>query len=259
MTFPQVVDATTAYPLYGADSVVALAPLDFRTRGWYTQAMTSSKGLGMQILVGTLGKPILVMSRVVFQDTGEAIGVVAITQYLTSIDQRVRQFNLRGGVLFFTNGTFLVSDSVADNDMPSTGSRHLLRPNESTSAVVQQAAEFDRSGRLGNSTAVVTLLGAPYFLKKQAVKLQDVTIWEYLAVPKNAVMGHVDSSSQYVKVVIISSTLAVVAVGGLCIFLFTNPINKEMQLKAQLIANLAAKRRAEMRDEFKTRFLASMR
>ncbi|GAQ80615.1 Signal transduction histidine kinase [Klebsormidium nitens] len=256
--YSTVVDATTAYPLYGMESVVALAPLDFRTRGWYMQAMTSSRGLGMQILVGTLGKPILVMSRVVVQDTGEAIGVVAITQYLTSIDQRVRQFNLRGGVLFFTNGTFLVSDSVADNDRPSTASRHLLRPNESTSVVVQQAAEIDRSGRLGNSTAVVTIMGAPYFLKKQAVKLQDVTIWEYLAVPKKAVMGHIDSSSQYVKVVIISSTVAVVAVGGLCVFLFTNPINKEMQLKAQLIANLAAKRRAEMRDEFKTRFLASM-
>jgi hypothetical protein len=53
--------------------------------------------------------------------------------------------------------------------------------------------------------------------------------------------------------------VAVLVAGCVLIVVLTDPISKEMRLKAQVIENLEARRQAKLRSELKTKFLASMR
>ncbi|GAQ93466.1 hypothetical protein KFL_015520010, partial [Klebsormidium nitens] len=53
--------------------------------------------------------------------------------------------------------------------------------------------------------------------------------------------------------------VAIAFVGCLVVYLLTNPITKEMRLKAELLRNMELRQHAEMREEIKTKFMATIR
>jgi outer membrane murein-binding lipoprotein Lpp len=105
----------------------------------------------------------------------------------------------------------------------------------------------------------VNLHGVKYLLETKRLQLRNVTIWGTFILPRASFMGHIDKSSKYVQMVILAVVVAVLVAGCILIVVLTDPISKEMQLKAQVIENLEARRRAELHSELKTKFLASMR
>ncbi|GAQ81629.1 hypothetical protein KFL_000860010, partial [Klebsormidium nitens] len=238
--------------------------LDPRTRDWYTQAMSSPDGLAAQLLVGANGQPQLVLSRrVVLSKTGEVLGVVTLSFYLTAISRFMSKFDLKGGLMYVTNGTMLVADTV--NDYPaafnaSTRSNIVPARKSNNSLVRDSFSYLQAVGQVNASGAStyreVRLSGALYYLHYRDLQFRNVVIRQVMHLPRGSIMGPIDSGARYTKAIVIGVTAAICALGCLLIVLFTDPVSKEMRLKAQVIENLEGRRQAEAREECKTNFLA---
>lgn len=263
-----MLNRTTSLPPEIPQGTASWSHVDFRTRFWYTQALNSPDGLGMEIRINAaVGVPTVVLAQKVVQPgTLFPTGVASVSYYLTTVNSVLRELDLKGGVLYFTNGSHLFSDSDPEDyqirDAFTPG--RLLRPNESASAVIRAAAAFmgTLSEHVNTPSDVrreVTLHGVKYLLETKSLQLRNVTVWGTFLLPRAAFMGHIDKKGEYVKKVILAVVVAVLVAGCILIVVLTDPISKEMRLKAQVIENLEARRQAELRSELKTKFLASMR
>jgi hypothetical protein len=127
-------------------STPSWSPVDFRTRFWYTQALNSPDRLGMEVRINAaVGVPTVVLAHRVLQPgTMLPIGVASVSYYLETVSSVIRKLDLKGGVLYFTNGSHLFSDSDPDDyQLRNAGiSGTLLRANESSSALIREAAAF---------------------------------------------------------------------------------------------------------------------
>jgi len=72
-------------------------------------------------------------------------------------------------------------------------------------------------------------------------------------------MGQVDERSFKTLVILISASLCIFVIGCVCILILTNGVSKEMNLRAELISQLEARRKAEASSNYKSQFLANMR
>lgn len=159
-----------------------VAKLDPRTRDWYIQAMNNSDGLAAQLLVGASGRPQLVLGRRVNHPTnGQILGVIGLSFYLTTISRFMSEFDLKGGLMYVTNGTMLVADTVADYaSNASLGS--IVPANESSSPIVRDSFAYLQSGgqRINASDAStfreVRLGGASYFLQYKYLQFRNIVL-----------------------------------------------------------------------------------
>jgi hypothetical protein len=150
-----------------------------------------------------VGVPSIVLAqRVVQPGTFFLIGVAIVSYYLTTLNSVVREFELKGGVLCSTNGSHLLSDSDPDDyqiwDASKPGT--LLRPDESSSAVIREAAvaiaslgtpSEVTSGTLSDVRREVNLKGVQYLLETKLLQLRNVTIWGTFLLPRASFMGHI--------------------------------------------------------------------
>ena len=60
-------------------------------------------------------------------------------------------------------------------------------------------------------------------------------------------------------IILISASLCILVIGCVCILILTNGVSKEMNLRAELINQLEARRKAEASSNYKSQFLANMR
>lgn len=72
-------------------------------------------------------------------------------------------------------------------------------------------------------------------------------------------MGKVDERAFKTLVILISASVCIFIIGCVCILILTNGVSKEMKLRAELIRQLDARRRAEASSNYKSQFLANMR
>jgi len=72
-------------------------------------------------------------------------------------------------------------------------------------------------------------------------------------------MGQVDERAFKTLVILISASLCILVIGCVCILILTNGVSKEMNLRAELISQLEARRKAEASSNYKSQFLANMR
>lgn len=72
-------------------------------------------------------------------------------------------------------------------------------------------------------------------------------------------MGKVDERAIKTLVILISASICILIIGCVCIFVLTNGVSKEMKLRAQLISQFDARRKAEASSNYKSQFLANMR
>ncbi|GAQ91845.1 histidine kinase [Klebsormidium nitens] len=254
-----------------------VARLDPRARDWYNQALHSADGLAEQVLVGISGRPQLSLGRRVTHPTnGRVLGVIGLSFYLTTISRYMSEFDLKGGLMYVTNGTMLVADTVGDYAAAtnvSTGG--LLPASQSSSLVVRESFAYLKSVGQGNMNVYslsggqginasdasstfreVRLGGAPYFLQYKYLQFRNIVLRQVMVLPRDSIMRPIDSGARYTKAIVIGVTAATCALGFLLIVLFTDPVSKEMRLKAQVIENLEGRRQAEAREDFKTKFLA---
>lgn len=72
-------------------------------------------------------------------------------------------------------------------------------------------------------------------------------------------MGKVDERAIKTLVILISASICILIIGCVCIFVLTDGVSKEMKLRAELISQLDARRKAEKSSNYKSQFLANMR
>ena len=72
-------------------------------------------------------------------------------------------------------------------------------------------------------------------------------------------MGKADQRAFKTLVILISASVCILVIGCICILILTNGVSKEMKLRAELISQLDARRRAEASSNYKSQFLANMR
>lgn len=78
-------------------------------------------------------------------------------------------------------------------------------------------------------------------------------------IPRKFIMGKVDERAFKTLVILISASVCIFFIGCVCILILTNGVSKEMKLRAELIRQLDARRRAEASSNYKSQFLANMR
>lgn len=72
-------------------------------------------------------------------------------------------------------------------------------------------------------------------------------------------MGKVDQIGFTTLIILISASVCILAIGCVCILILTSGVSKAMKLRAALISQLDARRRAEASSNYKSQFLANMR
>lgn len=80
-----------------------------------------------------------------------------------------------------------------------------------------------------------------------------------IIIPRKYIMGQVDERAFKTLVILISAALCILVIGCVCILILTNGVSKEMNLRAELISQLEARRKAEASSNYKSQFLANMR
>jgi K+-sensing histidine kinase KdpD len=79
-----------------------------------------------------------------------------------------------------------------------------------------------------------------------------------MMIPRSAIWHSIDTQSHRVLVAISITTSVVLVIGCLISLLLTGRVSQEMLLRAELIRQLDAKRRAEKASDYKSQFLAAM-
>jgi hypothetical protein len=72
-------------------------------------------------------------------------------------------------------------------------------------------------------------------------------------------MGEVDRRGRATLAILIAISSCILLVGCIFILILTSGVSNEMKLRAELIAHLDARRRAEASSNYKSQFLANMR
>lgn len=236
---------------------------DFRARGWYQDALSSPDGVAAQLLVGASGRPQLALARkVVLPSSGQVVGVVTLSFYLTAISDFMTGFDLKGGLMYVINGTMLLADTVDDYTAANHTTKYIIQASQSSNQIVRESFAYSSAQpprAAGKSFRQVQLAGQAQFVAFKDFRYRNIELRQVLVLPRTSIMGSIDRGAKYTVAIVAGVAAAICALGFLLIVLFTNPVSKEMRLKAEVIHNLEAKRRAEAREEFKTKFLAKTR
>jgi len=80
-----------------------------------------------------------------------------------------------------------------------------------------------------------------------------------IIIPRKHIMGQADERAFKTLVILISASLCIIVIGCVCILILTDGVSKEMNLRAELISHLEARRKAEASSNYKSQFLANMR
>jgi hypothetical protein len=219
--------------------------------------------MAAQLLVGASGRPQLALSRkVVLPSSGQLLGVVTLSFYLTAISDFMSGFDLKGGLMYVTNGSMLVADTVDDYAAANHSAKVILQASQSSNQLVRDSFAYSvaqPARAAGKSFRQVQLAGQAHFVAFKDFRYRNVELRQVLVLPRMSIMGSIDRGARITVAIVAGVTAAICALGFLLIVLFTNPVSKEMRLKAEVIHNLEAKRQAEAREEFKTKFLAKTR
>lgn len=238
-------------------------PLDLRSWPFYRNALNSPNGTAVQILVGALREPLLIVSkRYTPPGSSKVLGVVSSVLYLTAIEDLIQGLDLKGGDMFVLNGTTLVADSVHDyRHANQSGTPALLEASQSSSPLIREAAELlpTQLPNCDRGPVQVTLQGGRYSIACKEVAYSGLSLKLVTILPRKAVYGRLDAQQQYATYIISLGTAGICALGFLAIVYLTDPVSKAMRLKAELLQSFEAKRQAEAREEFKTKFFAKTR
>ncbi|GAQ92619.1 histidine kinase [Klebsormidium nitens] len=235
-------------------------PVDIRSRLFYRRALSSPDGLAVQILVGATRQPLLVVAkRYTLPGSTMVLGVISSALYLTAIGDFVEGLDLKGGDMFVLDGTTLVADSVHDyRQANQSGTPTLLEASQSSSPLIRETFALlpPQLPDCDKGPIQARLQGGRYSIACKDIAYTGLSLKLVTILPRKAVYGKLDEQRRDATYIISSVTVGICGLGFLAIIYLTDPISKAVRLKAELLRSFEAKRQAEAREEFKTKFFA---
>lgn len=238
-------------------------PVDIRERPFYQTALYSPSGLAVQMLVGATRQPLLVAAnRYTLPGSNKVLGVVSSALYLTAIEDFVEGLDLKGGDVFLLNGTTLVADSVHDyRQANQSGTSTLLEASQSSSPLIRETFALlpTQLPHCDQGPIQAGLQGGRYSIACKNIAYTGLSLKLVTILPRKAVYGTLDTQQRDATYIISSVTVGICGMGFLVIIFLTDPVSKAMRLRGELLRSFEAKRQAEAREEFKSKFFAKTR
>ncbi|GMH06557.1 hypothetical protein Nepgr_008397 [Nepenthes gracilis] len=196
------------------------------------------------------------------------VAVVGATTALFSVGQLMKELvEFHRGHIYLTSqeGYLLMTSTNAPLLRNSTAGPKLVMAVESEDNVIREGAQWLQraypnkfppshevhveNARLGNKRCYID----SFFLNLKRLPMVGVII-----IPREYLMGKVDERALKTLIILISASVCILFIGCVCILILTNGVSKEMKLRAELISQLEARRRAEASSNYKSQFLANM-
>ncbi|KAL0380629.1 UNVERIFIED_CONTAM: Histidine kinase [Sesamum angustifolium] len=213
--------------------------------------------------------PLLSAALPVWDPSHESIvAVVGVTTALYSVGQLMKELvEFHSGHIYLRSqeGWLLATSTNTPLLMNSTTGPKLIMAVDSEDNVIRSGAEclqkvygnkfppsqevHIENARLGNQL---------YYIDSFFLNLKRLPMVGVIIIPRKYIMGKVDGKAFKTLMILISASVCILLVGCFCIFVLTNGVSKEMKLRAALISQLDARRKAEASSNYKSQFLANM-
>ncbi|XP_010548269.1 PREDICTED: histidine kinase 1 [Tarenaya hassleriana] len=214
-----------------------------------------------------MDSPLLSAALPVFDAANESIvAVVGVTTALYSVGQLMRELvEVHGGHIYLTSQEgYLLATSTNGPLLTNTSKGpELMRAVDSEEWVIRTGAQWLERTYGNNIPHVVHAENAKlgdqqYYIDSFFLNLKRLPIVGVVIIPRKFIMGKVDERAFKTLVILISASVCILFIGCICILILTNGVSKEMKLRAELIRQLDARRRAEASSNYKSQFLANM-
>ncbi|XP_061367732.1 histidine kinase 1 isoform X2 [Gastrolobium bilobum] len=213
--------------------------------------------------------PLLSAALPVWDSSNKSImAVVGVTTALYSVGQLMRELvELHSGHMYLTSqeGYLLATSTSAPLLTNSTKPPKLKMAVDCEDDVIKLGAEwlqrtygnnFPPSHEVHVENAM--LGNQQYYIDSFFLNLKRLPLVGVIIIPRKYIMGKVDERAFKTLVILISASLCILVIGCVCILILTNGVSKEMNLRAELINQLEARRKAEASSNYKSQFLANM-
>ncbi|KAK7252977.1 hypothetical protein RIF29_37317 [Crotalaria pallida] len=213
--------------------------------------------------------PLLSAALPVWDSSNKSIiAVVGVTTALYSVGQLMRELvELHSGHMYLTSqeGYLLATSTSSPLLTNSTKSLKLKMAVDCEDDVIRLGAEwlqrtYGNNFPPGHEIHVenVKLGHQQYYIDSFFLHLKRLPLVGVIIIPRKYIMGQVDERAFKTLVILISASLCILVIGCVCILILTNGVSKEMDLRAELINQLEARRKAEASSNYKSQFLANM-
>ncbi|XP_020217820.1 histidine kinase 1 isoform X2 [Cajanus cajan] len=212
--------------------------------------------------------PLLSAALPVWDSSNKTImAVVGVTTALYSVGQLMRELvELHSGHMYLTSQEgYLLATSTSAPLLANSTKPKLKMAVDCEDDVIRHGAEWLQR-TYGNNfppshevhVENVKLGHQRYYIDSFFLKLKRLPLVGVIIIPRKYIMGQVDERAFKTLVILISASLCILVIGCVCILILTNGVSKEMNLRAELINQLEARRKAEASSNYKSQFLANM-
>ncbi|CAI8588576.1 unnamed protein product [Vicia faba] len=215
--------------------------------------------------------PLLSAALPVWDSSNKSImAVVGVTTAFYSVGQLMRELvEMHSGHMYLTSqqGYLLATSTSAPLLTNSTKPPPKLKMAvDCEDGIIRLGAEWLQrtyGNHFPNSTHEVHVENAKlghqeYYIDSFYLNLKRLPLVGVIIIPRKYIMGQVDERAFKTLVILISAALCILVIGCVCILILTNGVSKEMNLRAELISQLEARRKAEASSNYKSQFLANM-
>ncbi|KAJ0254320.1 Histidine kinase 1 [Hirschfeldia incana] len=214
-----------------------------------------------------MDSPLLSAALPVFDASNKSIvAVVGVTTALYSVGQLMRELvEVHGGHIYLTSQEGYLLATSTNGPLLTNTSRgpKLMKAIDSKEWAIKTGAQWLEKTYGSKLPDVVHADNArlgdqQYYLDSFYLNLKRLPIIGVVIIPRKFIMGKVDERAFKTLVILISASVCIFFIGCVCILILTNGVSKEMNLRAELIRQLDARRRAEASSNYKSQFLANM-
>ncbi|GAB2224437.1 hypothetical protein Droror1_Dr00005196 [Drosera rotundifolia] len=213
--------------------------------------------------------PVLSAALPVWDPSNQSIlAVVGATTALYGVGELMRELvGFHSGHIFLTSqeGYLLATSTNAPLLRNSTSGPKLVMAVDSEDDVIRQGAQWLQrtySNKFPPSHDVhvedAILHHRRYYIDSFFLNLKQLPMVGVIIIPREYIMGDADERAFRTLIVLISASVCILILGCVCVLILTNGVSKEMKLRAELISQLEARRRAEASSNYKSQFLANM-
>ncbi|KAG1360970.1 putative Histidine kinase 1 [Cocos nucifera] len=199
---------------------------------------------------------------------GSIVATVGVTTALKSVGQLMKELvDFHSGHMYLTSleGYVLATSTDAPLLRNTTG-RKLMMATDFEDHIIRSGAEWLQKA-YGNKFPInhevhaenVLLGNQRYYIDSFFLNLTRLPLVGVIIIPRKYILGKVDQIGFTTLVILISASICFLAIGCVCILILTSGVSKAMKLRAELISQLDARRRAEASSNYKSQFLANMR
>ncbi|KFK40157.1 hypothetical protein AALP_AA3G337600 [Arabis alpina] len=214
-----------------------------------------------------MDSPLLSAALPVFDASNKSIvAVVGVTTALYSVGQLMRDLvEVHGGHIYLTSQEgYLLATSTNGPLLTNTSKGpKLMKAIDSEEWAIKAGAQWLEKTYGRNRPHEIHAENAKlgdqqYYIDSFYLNLKRLPIVGVVIIPRKFIMGKVDERAFKTLVILISASVCIFIIGCVCILILTNGVSKEMKLRAELIRQLDARRRAEASSNYKSQFLANM-